>query len=239
MKGHEEEFSEFLTEYRKDGFQHQSYGEIIEALKTGDVETIEQMDWEIYGKQGIGRMSDDPLTQVRYLVVVTSTLGGVYAMGAGVETEVALSLPDYYIRLAQQINDIQTLTLLNKKILIHFCKLIHRQKSIPYSKKIRQAVEFIYNNIYSTIYVQDIAEAMGVKQKYLSAKFKEETGINIKDYIHLEKLKEAKNLMQYTNMSYTEVAVHLGYSDLSHFTKICRKYAGCNPKQLLECWEVN
>lgn len=232
MDKHEENFSEFLIEYRKDGFKHDNYTEIFEALRNGDAAAMECIDSDIFVNGGIGRMSDDPLTQARYLVVVTTTLACTIALEHGVESEVALSLPDYYIQLAQRINNVSELSKLTKNILIHFCKIIHRQQTIPYSSTSKRIIEYIYNNIYSMIYVNDIAVALNMNPSYLSKLFKDETGTNLKDYIQMAKLKEAKNLIRYTNMSLTEIAVQLGYSDLSHFTKICKMYAGCTPKQL-------
>lgn len=232
MDTHEKDFSKFMTKYRKDGFQHEYYPEVTEAIKNGDGDAIAGMDWETYSRVGIGKMSNDPVMQSRYLVVVSCTMACMIAVNEGVEWELAASLPDYYIQLAERINNVQELTTLTKNLLIHFCSLIKKQKNIPYSRSIKRVVEYIYNNIYSTIYINDIASALNMSPSYLSKIFKNETGIYLKDYIHMEKMKEAKNLMKYTSMSYTEIASQLGYSDLSHFTKACRTYEGCTPKQL-------
>lgn len=232
MAEHEEQFSEFLTEYRKDGFKHDSYTEIFDALNSGDAGAIEAMDPEIFISGAIGRMSDDPVTQARYLVVVVCTLASTIAMEHGVESEVALSLPDYYCLMAQRINNVRELSKLTKDILIHYCEIIYRQQNIPYSDMIKRVIEYIYNNIYSMIYANDIARAFRLNPSYLSKIFREETGIHLKEYIQQAKLKEARNLIRYSNMSLTEIAMQLGYSDLSHFTKVCRTYAGCTPKQL-------
>ena len=56
MAEHEAQFSEFLTEYRKDGFKHDSYIEIFDALNNGDAKAIEAMDSEIFISGAIGRM---------------------------------------------------------------------------------------------------------------------------------------------------------------------------------------
>ena len=232
MKMNEDKFSEFLTEYRKDGFQHASYDNIFEAIKNGEPEELERFDWDTGLRFGIGKMSDDPVTQARYLVVVASTLASQIACNEGVESELAFSLPDYYIQIAQKINSVKELTLLTKNLLIHFCIIIKKQKTVPYSHMTKRMVEYIYNNIYSPIYVNDIAKHFDMNPSYLSKYFKEKTGIHLKEYIHIEKLKEAKNLMGCTNLSFTEIALHLGYSDLSHFTKVCKIYTNKTPKQL-------
>lgn len=240
MKDHEKQFMEFLTEYRKDGFQHENYLDVTEAIKKGDYQTIEEIDWEVYTTVGIGKLSDDPITQARYLVVVVCTMSWIIAIDEGVESEIALSLSDYYIQLSQRLNRVKDLTQLIKNILVHYCKIIKRQKSIPYSRNVRKAIEYIYNNIYTTIYVSDIAAYLEMSPSFLSRTFREETGVHLKDYIHMEKMTEAKNLIRYTNMSCTEIAARLGYSDQSHFTNICKKYEQCTPKQLKEkLYQIN
>lgn len=234
MQEYEKGFSEFLTEYRKDGFTHAEYEEIFDALRKGDASMIEEMNPDIFVSGGIGRMADDPVTQARYLIVVSCTLATAIAMEHGVESEIALSLTDYYLLLMQRINNVKELSQLTKNILIHYCKLIHRQQNIPYTNAVKRVIEYVYNNIYSVIYVNDIAEALRMNPSYLSKMFKDETGTNLKEYIQLAKMKEAKNLIRYSSMSLTEIAVQLGYSDLSHFTKVCKTHTGYTPKQLKE-----
>lgn len=234
MSEYEKGFSEFLTEYRKDGFTHEEYKEIFNALRAGDASCIEAMNPDIFVSGGIGRMANDPVTQARYLIVVTCTLASTIAIEHGVETEIALSLTDYYLLLMQRIDSVKELSQLTKNILIHYCKIIHRQQNIPYTYLVKQVIEYVYNNIYSTIYVNDIANTFNVNPSYLSTVFKDETGTNLKEYIQLAKIKEAKNLIRYSSMSLTEIAVQLGFSDLSHFTKVCKVHTGYTPKQLKE-----
>lgn len=227
----DEQFSLFYDEYRRDGFSHNPRVDLTEALKNGDSEALEAIDWDEYCLKGIGTMSEDPLTQARFLVVVAGTMGGVYAIEAGIDSDVSLSLADYYIQQCQRYYTVEELTQLTKNTLIHFSKMIERQRKLPKSGMIHRAVEYINRRIFFPIRANEIADALGISLSYLSKRFKEELGMTVKEYIQKEKIREAKNFIQYTDMTMTEIAHRLGFADSSHFTRVFKCYEECTPKE--------
>lgn len=226
------DFTEFLRAQRYEGSEHNLHQDLTDFLKNGDSAALEALDWEKYCTDGVGTMSHDPITQYRILVVVAATMGGIYAIEAGVDPDVSLFLSDYYIQQSQMVSKIDDLIQMVGSCLIHFSKFIAQQKTAPHSTTVRHAVAYIGNHIFQPIMVGDIAEALHISDSYLSKRFRDEMGITVKDYIHTEKLREARNLMKYTSMNLTQIADMLGYSDSSHFSKICKTYEGCTPKEL-------
>ena len=53
----------------------------------------------------------------------------------------------------------------------------------------------------------------------LSQLFKKETGIAISDYIQRERIEEAKQLMELSSMSLSDIAIRLHFNDQSYFSK--------------------
>ena len=97
--------------------------------------------------------------------------------------------------------------------------------------QIRQAMEYIRENLDKNITRTDVAEHVYLNCEYLSRLFKQKTGMALKDYILNEKVKEAGRLLLTTKFSVGIVASKVGYSNFSHFSQVFRKLEGVTPKE--------
>ena len=80
-------------------------------------------------------------------------------------------------------------------------------------------VDFIETNIHKKITVEELSDLVGVSQPYLYKIFKNKFNMSIKEYITYYKINRAKKLLTETNMSITEIANSVGYSDVLAFSK--------------------
>ena len=103
-------------------------------------------------------------------------------------------------------------------------------KQLPNVRSIDVA-NYIQHNLSLPITVQDIADALYMSRPYLSKKFKDEAGISVSDFIHKQKIDEAKRLLKYTDKSLLAISVYLGFSSQSHFTRTFKKMTGKLPKE--------
>ncbi len=56
--------------------------------------------------------------------------------------------------------------------------------------------------------------------------FREDTGVTLYDYIMQEKLDLAKNLLTFTDYSYSDISSYLGFSSQSHLGKVFKNATG-------------
>ena len=89
-------------------------------------------------------------------------------------------------------------------------------------------------SIRKRICIEKMAEEFYLSRPYLSAKFKQETGRTLTDFILSEKTEEAKRLIRYTDKSLSVISSYLGFSSQSHFSRVFRRYAGSNPGDYVE-----
>ncbi|MBQ2705601.1 MAG: helix-turn-helix transcriptional regulator, partial [Agathobacter sp.] len=80
----------------------------------------------------------------------------------------------------------------------------------------------------------DIANALFISRSHLSTRFKQETGMNLTEYIHYIKISEAKHLLKHTDKNLLLISNYLGYSSQSHFTRIFKKMVGMSPIEYRE-----
>lgn len=96
--------------------------------------------------------------------------------------------------------------------------------------KIQQAMDFIDDNLLDEISLDTIADNVGLASSYLSFRFKQVLGFNIKDYIIAKRINEARRkLEELPNEKIITIAYNAGFKDLSHFNHTFRRITGFTP----------
>lgn len=95
----------------------------------------------------------------------------------------------------------------------------------PYVRKVEN---YIRANYMHPIRVERIAGELGLNRRYLSRRFKEETGRSIQEYLIHVRLQEAEQLLLH-GCSVKEAAILVGYEDISNFSRMFKKYTGKTP----------
>ncbi|WP_416276767.1 helix-turn-helix transcriptional regulator [Mitsuokella multacida] len=75
-----------------------------------------------------------------------------------------------------------------------------------------------------------IAKAFRLSTDYLSAHFSQITGVPLKEYILQAKVRQAADLLRYTDYPINVISSYLSFSSQSHFGQVFRKYMGITPK---------
>ena len=75
-----------------------------------------------------------------------------------------------------------------------------------------------------------LAERVYLSAGYLSAVFKEETGMNLNRFIREVRMNKAKEMLADTNMKITQIAKAVGFSNTSYFCRSFREYFGNSPE---------
>ena len=92
------------------------------------------------------------------------------------------------------------------------------------------AVNYIKNNIALSVNVKTLTDILGISQTYLHRIFKENFGVSTKQYISDYRLNEAKKLLIETELSVTQIAASVGFSDVLSFSKFFSKCVGISPQ---------
>ncbi|MBP2832910.1 helix-turn-helix transcriptional regulator [Aquimarina sp. U1-2] len=110
-------------------------------------------------------------------------------------------------------------------------KLSTKQETL---KRLLVAYEYIHDNIYSDIKMDQLSNVSSLSKFHLYDSFKNAFGKTPHQYINRLKLKKAKQLLQTREISITEVSTTLGFSDSSSFSKIFKKAYGKAPSNFLK-----
>ena len=97
------------------------------------------------------------------------------------------------------------------------------------SKIIDKAKVYINKNYDKDISINDIAMYVNLSKNYLGYLFKQNTGMNVIEYIHRIRIAHAREMMETSNKKIYEVANRVGYTDQHYFSLIFKKIVGVSP----------
>lgn len=83
-----------------------------------------------------------------------------------------------------------------------------------------------------------LSEKLGVDYNYLSALFSSIEGITIEKYVILQRIERAKELLEYNELSLSEIADMLCYSSVQHLSQQFKKITGLTPSQYKQSKEA-
>lgn len=94
---------------------------------------------------------------------------------------------------------------------------------------IASSVDYISTRLHQKLTIQEIADHAGISPRQLTRKFKAEMGRTIIDYVHEQRVDEAKNMLKYTDSSIIDIALNTGFSSESYFIEIFKLKTGTTP----------
>lgn len=101
----------------------------------------------------------------------------------------------------------------------------------PNTKPILSARYYISLHYREYLILNDIARYVGTNPNYLSGKFKDETGLSIRNYISKLRLNTAQHLLICSENTITQIAQEVGFEDVRYFTRVFKRYCGCTPTE--------
>ena len=90
---------------------------------------------------------------------------------------------------------------------------------------------YINNNLAEIRTIEQIATFANISQSYLSAIFKQSTGLSIMQYVNSIKINFAAKRLVYTNDSISQISADCGFDSPNYFCNAFKKSEGISPSQ--------
>lgn len=219
----------------EDIYRH-SYQEerrILDAVKAGDVEEAVRLSKEM--DSNIGRLGGSEIEHWRNLSIVAATLCARAAIEAGVMPATAYRISGFYINKSTACKDITQILIYRNHAIEEMAKRVREQKEKRHtSSYTEQCKDYIYGHYREKMYLDDIADKLGISSSYLSRLFKKETGVSLQDFINDVRVEKAVNLLVYSEESLAKIAEYVNFPSQSYFGKIFKQKLQMTPKQYRE-----
>ena len=214
---------------------HAPYGpefELYAAVKAGDVNRVRSLlDAEPFeDRNGLGRLSDSKLQNMKYHFAIKAALIARYCIDGGMPLSTAYSLSDFFISKADKAKTIGELTELHDIMCTDYTMRMSDLLTTPVnSRHVARAIDYIYDHLDTTIKAYKLAESLNLSQEHLSRLFKKETGIGINEFILKAKIETAARMLEYTDITISDISAQFAFASQSHFTSIFKKFKGESP----------
>ena len=221
---------------RDAGQQHGTYffeKQMLDYVRQGNPERMRQFLLDTVGKTPLveGMLADTPLRQAKNIFLGTVTMvGKAGAIPGGMDIEQTYQLIDTYIQECERLQSPDAVKSLQFNMLMDFTSRVQQSK-LPegVSDEIFACIQYIGTHLSEAVTVSDVAACIGKSRSYLSEKFKRETGKTVGTYITECRMREAKSLLRYTNMSLSEISDYLHFSSQPYFQNVFKKMFGMTP----------
>jgi|GEM_PF-1904599 len=203
---------------------------LLNALKTNGTETILGLVEEI-----VERNMDEGIsgTSMQLLLLELYNTGLKFARDRQLPLRQLVSEEEHRILSgeSQRLMDVQA----HVRRLVAFLIEAARSAAVPDSSRAsqlaQQAIEYIEQHYTEELYLDKLAEQLGLSAKYFSRMFKDETGRSPSDYISMRRIAEAKRLLATTRLRNEEIAERVGIVSRATFFRLFKKYEGITPQE--------
>ena len=202
-----------------------------QSIKMGNIDEARRL-FKPLGSEGMGKLSDDPLRNLKYHLIVTIAFITRYCIEGGMEMEAAYNLSDIYIQQIDKCKTQEDINLLHRSAIEDYANRMHIIiKNTMYSKPVVIFVDYIYNHLHYKISLKELAEESGLSESYLSKLFRKEMGITVSQYISQKRVEAAENLLKYSDYSCIEISNYLCFNSESYFIQVFKSYTKMTPKE--------
>ncbi len=134
------------------------------------------------------------------------------------------------IELLENITNLQRKQL-RKNLKVFGLELLDNKRNIIIAKIKALIIEMIHysDELPNINYSDYISEKLGYDYTYLANTFSEVKGITIQQFIILNKIERAKELLLYDELNLTEISYKLHYSSVAHLSNQFKKVTGLTP----------
>jgi AraC-like DNA-binding protein len=120
---------------------------------------------------------------------------------------------------------------LAEAIALRSTQIVRPNKRVaPLAKwRLRQVFDFVASNLARTILIDDMAAAAGLSRSQFAAQFRLSTGCTPHEYILLQRVEAAKQMLLDPSISLIEIALAVGFQNQAHFSTVFKQFVNETP----------
>jgi len=95
--------------------------------------------------------------------------------------------------------------------------------------RVEPILSFLNQSFAERITLEDLARRFHISPFYLCKRFRAETGFTVVEYLNQVRIREARRLLEKTDLSILEVSAQTGFNHVSHFGRLFKGATGRTP----------
>ena len=160
-----------------------------------------------------------------------TTLLSRVAIEGGAQAGSIYRLNHQFLSRLRELDGYEDLCYQLQEIVESFVSAVSLPDTQSGSSAIRAAVRHIARHYAEPLTLAQLAETAGLSPSYFSALFVKVMGVSLREYINHVRVEEAKRLLTATDYPLSQIAVSVGFSDQSYFSKVFKQITGISPNR--------
>lgn len=95
--------------------------------------------------------------------------------------------------------------------------------------RINRVIRLMTEDLHCEVPITELAKSVNLSSSRLRHLFKDSTGLSPTQYLKVQRMEKAKELLETTFLSVKEVMILVGVQDKSHFTRAFKKLYSLSP----------
>lgn len=236
VKKLEKEQITFEFQESDDGIYHHTYNEerkLLDCIREGLVD--EAVRYSMKMDMNLGKMSKRELNHWKNAAIAAITLCTRTAIEGGISPSVAYRLSDFYIQKNDGFTEIAQVVDNRNRAVKDLTQCVKKKRETRSSSNyVEHCKDYVEKNYRHKIYIDDVAEELGISTSYLSRLFHETTGTRFQDYVVRIRVEHAANLLMYSEEPIAKIAEYVNFPSQSYFGKVFKQYKQMSPKRFRE-----
>jgi YesN/AraC family two-component response regulator len=177
----------------------------------------------------LNRVPNNKVRSYKNILLSHNTLYSYVAEKGGLSAWQCHFISEKYAIMIEHAETIAELDMIHSNMVSEYSDPTIRKSKSENVSIVGKAENYIEMNFSEDISMEGMAGKLHVHPSHLMRAFKKEKGITISHYRNLRRIKEAKQLILFSNLSMTEIAILVGFSNPQYFSKLFKEVEGITP----------
>jgi AraC-like DNA-binding protein len=214
---------------------HKLRERLLYGIQLGDKELVAQFEKDIYTElEGtqlniLNRVPNNKVRSYKNILLSHNTLYSYAAEKGGLSAWQSHFMSEKYAIMIEHAETISELDMIHSNMMREYSDPAIRKSKSNKLTIVGKAEDYIEMNFSEDISMEEMAGKLHVHPSHLMRVFKKEKGITISHYRNLRRIKEAKELILFSNLSMTDIAIMVGFSNSQYFSKLFKEVEGVTP----------
>lgn len=214
---------------------HKLREKLLYGIQLGDKELVAQYGKDIYKELEenrlniLNRVPNNKVRSYKNILLSHNTLYSYAAEKGGLSAWQSHFISEKYAIMIEHGETISELDMIHSNMITEYSDPSIRKSKSNKLTIVEKAEDYIEMNFSEDISMEEMAGKLHVHPSHLMRVFKKEKGITISHYRNLRRIKEAKELILFSNLSMTEIAIMVGFSNSQYFSKFFKDVEGVTP----------
>ncbi len=223
-------YSEFID--REEIDKHHSYSDelrLCAAMQAAHPSALE-IARTLFHAEHAGLLSEDPLTNLKYLFVANVTLITRFCIEGGLSPQLAYMISDIHIRALDGCKTEADILSLHPRMVKEFLERMTFLRGLKgTSRHVESAIGYILKNLSGDLTLSVVSRKISISPSHLSHLFIKELHVSFAHFVRLQRVEAAKDLLRYTDYPASAISSLVGFSSQSHMISTFRALVGKTP----------